>query len=624
MTNQEKQEIIDAVLEAISQSTLTIEQLTAASAVSDADSFELSGGRKVTFETILEAIRGVFATVAALDNLRIDEAAKNRLQDAAIATNTANIVSNTAQILQNTGQAVFLGIPTIDLTAKTITFPSEGVVLYNVGRATAYTLQTTQVVNLGNDWMWKTIVWNDTNKVFEAANGSELRNLAEGQYEYAIIRSIPEWGVLRINSWRYVVDGTEYRQDMPSALPTTVASHGTALESLTQAMTGVQADVTGVQADVAAVRKLPMTTGTDTMAVGEEVAFMSDDERETYAKITPEGIFGKAFFTIDGERVATKNRSIKVLCFGNSFTEDSMSYVPAMLKNVAPELDFVIGMAVIGGSSLAQHCANFTGEAQTLDGKTVAVKNAYEYSKFSHRDSSWTAYTGTNEKSVDYMLADEDWDVVTFQQNGAAAYKDWATYFAPFIYKLHKALYDKAGVNGKTVKIGWLLTQGAYAADSSVLLNHWQGTATNSQKVLDETATEVVFPFGTAVQNLRTTSLAAAGVGGQYADFRADSTGHLHEGIGTMTANYCNLLAVLKLAGFENVSIIGEPTRVTIAWNTANGTRNPNYKDRDTTAEPTVYGVTDANVYAAQVAAIMAMKKPYEVTDCSAFVGSQS
>ena len=61
-----------------------------------------------------------------------------------------------------------------------------------------------------------------------------------------------------------------------------------------------------------------------------------------------------------------ETRSVKILCYGNSFTQDSMSYVPTILKQVCPQLDFVIAIAFIGGCPLAQHYANFSGQSQTV------------------------------------------------------------------------------------------------------------------------------------------------------------------------------------------------------------------------------------------------------------------
>lgn len=295
-------------------------------------------------------------------------------------------------------------------------------------------------------------------------------------------------------------------------------------------------------------------------------------------------------------------QQIKILCFGNSFTQDSMSYVPFMLKNLAPNVKLTLGIAYIGGCPLVQHLANFTGEDQTLNSVVYTQVN-YTY----YKSINGEAWTSQGSKNVDAMIADEEWDIITFQQNGGTAYLDWDTYFAPFIFKLHKSLFDKIGYG---VKIGWLLTQGAYAQDYDGLLNHWQGTADNSKKMLEVTGTSILFPFGTAAQNLRTTSLKEIGDGAAH-NLMAD-TGHLQEGIGCMTAAYANTLVILNYLGIGKTGVIGEQTRVDSTFVTEKNIPGPNLGTSG------VVGVTDDNCYLAQVAAECAVKKPYEVTDLTA------
>ena len=294
-----------------------------------------------------------------------------------------------------------------------------------------------------------------------------------------------------------------------------------------------------------------------------------------------------------------KKQKIKILCFGNSFTQDSMSYVPMILKNMMPSVELTIGMAIIGGCPLVQHLASFTGENQILDAVTYAPKN-YAYSK-SINGEPWTKLGSRN---PDYMLADEEWDIVTFQQNGEAAFKDWNTYFAPFIFKLHKSVFDKITRN---IKIGWLLTHGAYASSDEDFLQNWQGTANNAKKMLDVTGTSILFPYGTAVQNLRSTSLKALGDGSGH-NLTADNA-HIQDGIGCMAAAYANALTILKSIGLGKIGVIGETTRVDADFITDNNAQGPNLGTSG------VIGVTDNNCYLAQVAAECAIKNPYEVTD---------
>lgn len=293
------------------------------------------------------------------------------------------------------------------------------------------------------------------------------------------------------------------------------------------------------------------------------------------------------------------SRSVKIICFGNSFTQDSMSYVPTILSNIAPSLQFVIAIAYIGGSPLAKHCANFTGISQIVDGTTYEVET-YTYYKFSSSNPGWVREA---RKNVDYILGNEDWDIVTFQQGGATAPLSWAVHYEPFIYTLHKKVFEKVS---KSVKLGWLSVHGSYGSSIAEDLTKFNGTIANSQKLMEETGTELLFPYGTAVQNLRSTPLQSLGA---YGDLKYD-TAHLQEGIGCLVAAYANALTVLNAVGLSNLSVVGDNTRPNDTWAEQNLVIG---------AQGETIGMTEDNVFTAQMAAIQAVKNPYEITDCNIF-----
>ena len=314
-----------------------------------------------------------------------------------------------------------------------------------------------------------------------------------------------------------------------------------------------------------------------------------------------------------GGSVATK-RTIKTLHFGNSFTQDSFSYLPPILKEICPNLDFVIMIATIGSCSLARHCANFTGTAQTIDGVTYDGSDNYSCAVFTSDKSSWEVKS----LNVDAILNYADWDVITFQQYSVQSSMDWDIYFKPFIYKIHKSIYSKVSnsqsLSTKRVKLGWLLThsrsqnssESAISPDFPRTKQIWNGIVLNSTKMAEETITDVIFPYGTAIQNLRTkTSLNALG-DYKCAGLLQDGT-HLQEGLPCLCAAYTNLLAILKLAGIENISIVGDKVGLSItdAWVTSINAPGTNGN---------VIGITPDNVYLAQVAAIAAVKNPFELS----------
>ena len=296
-----------------------------------------------------------------------------------------------------------------------------------------------------------------------------------------------------------------------------------------------------------------------------------------------------------------KKKEIKLLCFGNSFTQDSLSYVPYLLNKYCPDIKFKIGMAVIGGCSLAQHSANFTGLNEQLDGNVVEPKN-YSFALSSNDSLQWRVW---NNYDVDKLLSFADWGMITFQQNGNNAYTDFDTYFKPYLTKIQKKLFSKVN---KPVKMGWILTHGSYTSDIATQLERWQGTVENTKKVLDSTVADFIFTYGTAIQNLRTTSLNTVA---DYNGFLADEI-HLQEGIATLTASYTLFLQILDLIGEHSISIIGDKTLITDELIEEVNVQGTNLGSKG------IVGVSEDNCFIAQLAAILAVKKPFEVSEIEA------
>ena len=299
---------------------------------------------------------------------------------------------------------------------------------------------------------------------------------------------------------------------------------------------------------------------------------------------------------------ATK-KTLKIICFGNSFTQDSMMYVPAILKKICPDLELTIGVCVIGSCSLSRHLVNITNTASDA---WTPTNYDYEYSK---NGSAWANKSLSGEE----CLQEEVWDVITFQQNGENAGRPvsaWEDNIGKSIRPLQKALYTKLG---RTVKLGFILTHGSYDTNTDNLKIRWQNTALNVKKVEEETAFVEIFPYGTAIQNLRTTSLVNLGYGSAK-NLLADSA-HLQDGIACLCACYTNALKIMQLAGIDK-SVFGDDTLINMDFITSNnilGT-NPNSLTQDD-----IIGMSDGNRYLAQLSAIQAMRNPWAITDISAF-----
>ena len=309
---------------------------------------------------------------------------------------------------------------------------------------------------------------------------------------------------------------------------------------------------------------------------------------------------------------------LKILCFGSSFTQDSMSYVPFLLKSVAPNINLTLAIAYIGGSPLVQHTSYITKESFTSDNIRYYVENGV-YKKQNITTSEITSYDGytlfksvngepwtsQSDVKVEEALAAEDWDIVTYQGSANQSHKSWNDYYAPYIYKLHKAFYDNVG---KNTKLGWVLIHSGYESSDEGFVTRFEDTALNAEKVMNLTASSVLFPYGAAVQNLRSIQAFRALGDGPYHNLLVD-TAHIQEGIGCLAAAYSTVLTILKLVGQDYIDIIGEDTRPDEDWIDAKNIPGAGLGING------VIGITEANCYLAQLAAIQAVKNPYEITD---------
>jgi len=184
---------------------------------------------------------------------------------------------------------------------------------------------------------------------------------------------------------------------------------------------------------------------------------------------------------------------MRILCIGNSYSADMVeSWLSPMARTSGIEL--VIGNAVVGGYGLQEHWQSIVdGNAKT------------EYRKVTN-----DAYTLTPNQTLNEIINDESWDVITFQQNSqnSGIYSSYAPYLRCLIDYV-KSIHPQA-------KLGWIMTW-AYAHDTEhggfSLYNRDQMTMYNA--IVDATTHvmqdypdfDFMVPCGTAVQNLRSSFL---------------------------------------------------------------------------------------------------------------------
>ena len=282
--------------------------------------------------------------------------------------------------------------------------------------------------------------------------------------------------------------------------------------------------------------------------------------------------------------VAESKRDIKILSIGNSFSQDAFSYLPYILENIAPDIRLTLGIAYYSGASLQQHL-------QLMDDASAV----YKLDKWTWDTYRWNA---VNEQTLKQCLENEAWNIVVFQQSSAFSgdYSTVSPYLNPLIKRVGETLV-------KPVKLAWLLTP-SNKMDFAESESFYNSISDVAERVLQETPIDMLFPCGTAIQNARHTTLQVLGDVGNL----LHSSLHLQEGIPCLTEAYVAAMVVARSLGNNLCSVYGETSMVDSEW--LNGKFIPG-----THGSPV--GSTFENIRIAQIAAIAAIKKPFEVTDIS-------
>ena len=257
-------------------------------------------------------------------------------------------------------------------------------------------------------------------------------------------------------------------------------------------------------------------------------------------------------------------REVRVLSIGNSFSRDAFCYVPFIMENLAPDVKIDWGIMYIGGCSLERHWQNFEKGSPS-----------YQFDRFVTGDTCWQL---RKEVTLQQALAESPWDIVIFQQQSARSryYDTYQPYLDNLLAEVKKALPNATPA--------WLLTQ-AYGEGHEKLAGMssdemWARINVTAQRVMDETATRMLIPAGTAVQNARYTVLDRFGKTGHlvYDGY------HLHEGIAVYLEGLCAAHVILKHYGVD-ADIEKCTLRITPQWWEARRIPDPQGRPEPATEE---------------------------------------
>lgn len=279
----------------------------------------------------------------------------------------------------------------------------------------------------------------------------------------------------------------------------------------------------------------------------------------------------------------------KILFIGNSYTVDATEHLPGMIY-AAGIKNIKLARSYHGGYSIQKYAANYD------------VPNIAAYHEKPLLLRKWIKKNNNDlTKSLKDIVESDVWDMVVLQEathNAFAA--EWSDE--------EKKAFDKIIGNIRThqpdkdFKVAFMMTHALPENQYKYNIIHevfggsqermWQAVVDFTQKVMSETECTVMIPMGTAIQNLRSSSLNDP----ERMDMTRDYA-HLDYGIG----RYCASCTVFE-------TLISPVTGITL--------ENNSYRD-DTENALMGYVTTpinDKNVPIARRAAHEAVLSPYTVT----------
>ena len=245
--------------------------------------------------------------------------------------------------------------------------------------------------------------------------------------------------------------------------------------------------------------------------------------------------------TYNQQSATPSKKSLSILFVGNSLTQDGIAYLPYMLKNYYPEIDFKIYMWYIGGYTLGQQYAKFTSNG-VADIFSVAENS-----------QSWTNYKKkTTMKSV---LSTYSFDIVCMQEyfNYKSEYTDVTDWnnCHDYIVSNYKGGNDLEFIS---------LFHAPLRKEGYDVHQVYNRTEAGNALILQTTDTQDMIPNGIAVYRALQTELDALG---DMQHLSPDGT-HTQEGLPCLLQTYVTLCWVFDRFGLDE-TVYGHPMRMTTA-----------------------------------------------------------
>lgn len=305
------------------------------------------------------------------------------------------------------------------------------------------------------------------------------------------------------------------------------------------------------------------------------------------ATITFATTAGDSIFVLDANNPIhnLRKENLRILDIGNSYTNDATHYLPLIAEAAGVTTGYSLYKAIRSGSSF-KHWVDTYNDLDTLDNAVarLAGDTLSEVTTGARGAGDGSLFRGA--------LQNGKWDLILIHQVSTYA-TDFESWNGNTDAGYLKELIQIIRQTNPQATIGFYLVHSYRSSYSGTSLERWENIATATKDLRLNYGIDFIIPYGTAVQNLRSTPLNDG------YDFSTDGT-HLADGLGDYVAACCYWQSVFAP---RFGSIEGNTFRITDLDENTKGVKN----------------VTDETASIAQKAAILAVKNMYEVTNIDCF-----
>lgn len=279
---------------------------------------------------------------------------------------------------------------------------------------------------------------------------------------------------------------------------------------------------------------------------------------------------------------------VNICVLGNSYSNDSFSYVPFILM----EYGVTSNIHIYYRGSLSLHDLDEQWEDDSEFGLADIDGGKHNRFHFSIDTRERRYWRKEQIKSAKYIVEMEDWDIITVQQGGNRCKKE-ETYY-PYLQNVIDKINDS---RSEPYALTWFMAYNG-AKDN---LN--EESIRMQERITQEFPFDIVIPVATAIFSCQENEELAMLGDSQYHRMYASDNVHLQEGLPCYIAALTVSQAILDALGIKK-NILGDKIRPTQDWIASINGITQNGKS---------IGVTEENCALAQRAAIQANEHPFEI-----------